>query len=206
MAGRPILIFGFEPFLKFRENPSEKLAKALDSKVIAGRKVIGRVLPVDYARVERLIVGEIERHNPSVVLGTGLAPGRPVLSIEKIALNYEYSTEPDNRGKKARGTTIDPASPDGMFANIGPEHLAAKLNKMGIPATVSLTAGAYLCNFAMFVIVRESRKRGFRGGFVHLPYDEEMATKEEYRHSPFMNLESMVSGISTIARELLKAK
>lgn len=206
MAGRPVLIFGFEPFLKFRENPSEKVAKTLNSKFIGGRKVIGRVLPVDYDRVEKRIVSEIERHRPAVVIGTGLAAGRPVLSIEKIALNYEYSEEPDNKGRKARGTPIDPASPDGMFSNIGPERLAAKLNKMGIPATVSLSAGAYLCNFAMFIIVRESVKRGFKGGFVHLPLDEQMATKEEHRHSPFMSLDSMVSGISAIASDLLKAR
>lgn len=206
MAARPVLIFGFEPFLKFKENPSEKLAKALDSTTIGGRKVIGKVLPVDYDRVEKRIVGEIEKHNPAVVIGTGLAAGRPVLSIEKIALNYEYSAEPDNKGRKANGTLIDPSSPDGIFANIGPERLAARLNSMGIPASVSLSAGAYLCNFAMFIIVRESRKRHFKGGFVHLPLDERMATKEEYRHSPFMNLESMVSGVSTIAKELLKAK
>lgn len=201
-----VLLFGFEPFLQFKENPSWKIVKALDGKTVGGRKITGRILPVDYGMIEQLIVRDIEEHDPSVVIGTGLAAGRSLLSVEKIAVNYKHSEEPDNKGRKEEGGLIDGDAPDGMFSNLSPEESAALLNRAGIPAAVSLSAGAYLCNFAMFIITRESRKRGFTGGFVHVPCDEEMASKHEYRRFPFMSLESMKKGITIIIENALKGK
>lgn len=205
MATRPILLYGFEPFLNFSENPSEKIARTLNASVVGGAKVVGKVLPVDYGKVEGIIVRDIRKHNPSVVLGTGLAPGRPVLSLEKIAVNYKFSAEPDNRGKKMKGAPIDSKAPDGIFSNMSPEKMASLLNSKGVPASVSLTAGAYLCNFAMFIIVRESLKGKFRGGFVHIPYDDSMASADPRKFSPYMNLDTMVRGIELLLGAQLKS-
>lgn len=198
MTGRPVLLFGFEPFLQFKENPSERIVKELNGTMVAGRKIVGRILPVDYDRVEGMIMEEIRKNKPSIVLGTGLAAGRSLLSVEKIAVNYKGSEEADNNGRKANGTQIDANAPDGLFSTINVEEAVATLNGKGVPATVSLSAGSYLCNYAMFVIVRESRRKEFRGGFVHLPCDERMASSNEYRRYPFMTLGSMKKGVRTV--------
>lgn len=195
MARSHVLLFGFEPFLQFKENPSEKIARAMNGTSIGGCEVVGRVLPVDYGRVEDEIVKEMDRHEPAVALGTGLAAGRSLLSVEKIAVNYKYSEEPDNNGRLERGSAIDAKAPDGLFSNLKVEEVVGELNRRGIPSSVSLSAGAYLCNFAMFIITREALRRRLSGGFIHLPCDEEMASKQAYRRFPFMNLESMQKGI-----------
>ena len=205
MPRSPVLMFGFEPFLQFKENPSEKIVRSLNGTSVGGRKIIGRILPVDYGTIEKRILTEIDSSSPSVVIGTGLAAGRSCLSIEKIAVNYKFSEEPDNKGKLQEGDPIDATAPDGIFSNIKPEEAAGKLNMAGIPAAVSLSAGAYLCNFAMFIIARESARRGFVGGFIHLPCDEEMASKSEYRRFPFMSLDSMKRGVRLVIQHSIES-
>ncbi len=174
----PVLVFGFEPFLDFDENPTELLASGLDGKTIEGEAVTGVVLPVDYARVEKCIVEAVERVAPSLVIGFGLAQSRERITPEKIAVNYRLASQPDNAGVRMEGSRIDQSEPDGVFSNLPVEALASSLNSAGIPAAVSLSAGAYLCNNAMFVIVRESRRRGFCGGFIHVPCHSEWVSKK----------------------------
>ena len=45
MKSAPVLVTGFEPFGGDVVNPSAEIARALDGRVIAGRSVIGAVLP-----------------------------------------------------------------------------------------------------------------------------------------------------------------
>jgi pyroglutamyl-peptidase len=78
----PALVFGFEPFLEFDENPSQIVAQSLDGRVLGGERVTGVVLPVDYSRVERDIVRAIERVGPDLAVGFGLAQGRERITPE----------------------------------------------------------------------------------------------------------------------------
>jgi pyroglutamyl-peptidase len=173
-----VLVLGFEPFLDFDENPTELVVKDLDGKIIEGERVTGVVLPVDYDLVESKILGAIERTKPKLVIGFGLAQKRERITPEKIAVNYRLADEPDNAGRKMGGVRIDGSEPDGIFSSLPVESLVSSLNSVGIPASVSLSAGAYLCNDAMFVIVREAARRGFSGGFVHVPCHSEWVSRK----------------------------
>jgi pyroglutamyl-peptidase len=185
-----VLIFGFEPFHEFDENPSELIARRLDGREIEGHRVVGRVLPVSYEQVGRAIIEAIEEAPPALALGFGLAPGRAKITPEKVALNYRYSTLPDNSGQAFNGAPIEPGEADGLFSNLPVEALVEALNARGIPASLSLSAEAYLCNNAMFVIVREARRRGFLGGFIHVPCHQEWVarTKKNYACLPLAAL------------------
>jgi pyroglutamyl-peptidase len=173
-----VLVYGFEPFLEFDENPSQLIAQSLDGREIGGAKIVGVSLPVDYGRIEHAIKTSIEKTRPELVIGFGLAPRRDSITPEKIAANYRFSEEPDNTGKRMNGIPIDESQPDGLFTNMQVESLVASLRSLGIPASLSLSAGAYLCNNAMFVIVREARRHGFVGGFVHVPCHSEWAASK----------------------------
>ena len=183
-----ILIFGFEPFLEFDENPSQLIVNRLEGTYVSGHDISGVVLPVDYSQIEERIVSAIRRVRPSLAVGFGLAPGREKFTPEKIAVNYRSAYDPDNTGRIMNGTPIDPSQPDGIFTNLPVENLVEKLNNRGIPSLVSLSAGAYLCNNAMFVIVREARKHGFGGGFIHIPCHSEWIArnkKKDHASLPF---------------------
>jgi pyroglutamyl-peptidase len=188
-----VLVFGFEPFLEFDENPTQLVVRCLDSKTIKGERVTGVVLPVDYERAERSIMRAIDRVKPRLVIGFGLAAGREKITPEKVALNYRSAQQADNAGRRMAGSPIDRSGPDGIFTNLPVEGLVASLNEHGIPASLSLSAGAYVCNTAMYVLVREARSRGFAGGFVHVPAHAEWVAKKK-RQMPSLPLETLQRG------------
>lgn len=200
-----VLVFGFEPFLEFDENPSQLVALSLDGKEIEGTEVVGKSLPVDYDEIERTIKEGIERTNPELVIGFGLAPRRDSITPEKIAANYRFSEEADNTGKKTGGAPIDESQPDGLFTNLPVEGLVASLRSLGLPAALSLSAGGYLCNNAMFVIVREARKRDFAGGFVHIPCHSEWVARKG-RPLPSLPLAAMFSAAEHCVAYSLRAR
>ena len=185
-----VLLFGFGPFLAYDENPTEVAVRRIDGARIGGEDVAGVVLPVDYAKVEGEIVSAIDRVRPRLAIGFGLAQGRVRVTPEKVAVNCRYSQEPDNSGTKAAGAPIDAGGPDGIFSNLRVEALADSLNSIGVPAAVSFSAGAYLCNNAMYVIVREARRRGFLGGFVHVPCHSEWVSSKN-RPDPSLPIDTI---------------
>jgi len=186
----PILVFGFEPFLEFDENPSEQLVRRLDARTFGGRQVTGVVLPVEYERAERRIMRAIDRMKPELAICFGLAAGRGKITPEKIAVNYRFAEGSDKAGRRMAGSLIDASGPDGLFTNLPVEGLVASLNEHSIPASLSLSAGSYVCNDAMFTIVREARSRGFSGGLVHIPVHSEWVAKKK-KQMPSLPLETL---------------
>ena len=201
-----ILVTGFEPFLNFSENPTAKIATYLNEKTSDNLKFSGRILPVDYENVEQKLVGFIDETKPNLIIGTGLAAGRAKISIEKIAINYKYSQEKDNKGNRSKGERIDSSIEDGIFSLLSVEKLVQLLNKKMIPAEVSLTAGAYLCNYAMFVIVRESKRRKIKGGFIHVPADLKLSSSNAEKSYPSLNIETMMDALKIVSNFELNGK
>jgi pyroglutamyl-peptidase len=191
-----VLLFGFEPFLEFEENPSQLIVESLDGrKLPSGEVVRSVVLPVAYDTIEEKIMKELRRETPRLALGVGVASGRNKVTPEKIAVNYKRTEKPDNSGKVLVGERIDLSGPDGIFSNLDVEGLVEALNKDEIPAKLSLSAGSYLCNNAMYVIVREALKGGFGGGFVHIPCHSEYAARKPLADSASLPLSVLKKAI-----------
>lgn len=203
---KKVLVTGFQPFLDFKTNPSQLIAEELDGSTLDDLTFVGRVLPVTYDEIEDVLLEAIESTQPDLIIGTGLAAGRTKLSLEKIAANYKYSTVPDNNGNRGSGERIDENMPDGIFSRLDIEDLVKVLNGKNIPTQISMTAGAYICNYAMFVIIRESQRLGTRGGFVHLPADTTLSSSMPTKAYPSMEIETMAKGIRTIASQQLKVQ
>lgn len=172
-----ILVMGFEPFLEFDENPTDLVVRRLHGRNLGGHSLVGVTLPVDYSAIEQEILAGIGAARPALVLGFGLAAGRDKITPEKAALNYVNSRMKDNTGRSLEGVPIEPGQPDAIFTNIPVEGLVSELNKEAIPASLSLSAGAYLCNYAMYVSLREAKRSGFQAGFVHVPCHAEWVAK-----------------------------
>lgn len=198
MTVKTVLITGFEPFLDFNRNPTEIIANSLDGITVGSIRFIGKILPVKYDEAGKALEGAIKESSPDLIIGTGLAAGRSKISLEKIAINYKHSESPDNAGKRVLGERIREGMPDGLFSRIHVEELVKVLNSTGIPAEISLSAGAYLCNYVMFIILIESKKIGIPGGFVHVPNDEELSAMMYPKTYPSINIETMKKAIIEI--------
>ena len=63
-----VLLFGYEPFLEFSENPSMIIAQRLNGQKIKNHSIVSKILPVDYSKVEREITESIKLFHPDLVM------------------------------------------------------------------------------------------------------------------------------------------
>jgi pyrrolidone-carboxylate peptidase len=147
-----ILIYGFGPYRQFRENVTAKIISGLRSR--PGLKKL--VFPVRFRQTT--FTGALSRHRPDIVLGLGQSSRRRI-EIESRAVNRRRSRKSD--------------APKPIFRS-GPKHLRATLElKASRFTNRSKNAGDYVCNYSMYVILREiaQANANTRFGFVHIPYD-----------------------------------
>jgi pyroglutamyl-peptidase len=104
------------------------------------------------------------------VLALGLAEGRHGITPERIAINLADARIPDNDGDQPRDAEIEHGGPAARFSGLPVKAIAHALEAAGIPSSVSLTAGSYVCNHVFYELMGFAATRpGLRAGFVHVP-------------------------------------
>lgn len=175
-----LLLTGFEPFGQNQTNPTQHLVETLTARApYPGVELIARVLPVEYARAEHQLRALIHDHRPDVILFLGLAESRAKISLERVALNLDDASIPDNAGELRQGTHICPDAPNAYFSTLPLEPLKTALENAEIPVHISNHAGAYLCNHVFYVARHEVEPLGIPCGFVHTPQAKEFAPANE---------------------------
>jgi pyroglutamyl-peptidase len=200
-----LLLTGFEPFRGERINPSWEIARELDGELIAGLQVKSVRVPVGCGKAARRVTGAIVRYRPRAVIGLGEAGGRACLSLERVAINLA-----DDRGNLAKsgdpGTTpVVRGAPDAYFARLPLAAILRELDRKHIPASVSLSAGAYACNALMYSALHYLRRKPtVPVGFIHLPYDARQSPRHRAMPSlPVATMENAVRiAIAVTARSL----
>jgi pyroglutamyl-peptidase len=201
--GGVLLLSGFEPFGGERSNPSWEVAARLDGREIGALAVKAVRLPVSTPRAVRAIAEAIRRSRPSAVLGLGQAGGRPAISLEKVAINLAERRAGRETDGGLAGTPVVRGGADAIFARLPLRSILRALERRGIPAALSLSAGAYVCNAVMYAMLDALRARPeVAAGFIHLPYAAGQAVR--HRQAPSMTLELMTAAVeaavATIAR------
>jgi pyroglutamyl-peptidase len=200
---RTILLTGFAPFGGERTNPSWEVAQRFDGIELGGAVVTAMRLPVNCMRAARMVADAIEETSPAAMLGLGQAGGRPALSLEKIAINVA-----DNRASREvdgglNGKPVVVNGPDAYFSRLPLAIIIRALKARGIPAGLSLSAGAYVCNSAMYAGLHAlRRRRRVPAGFIHLPYEAGQAVR--HRAAASMTLDLMVAGIEVALRVIAR--
>ncbi len=188
-----VLVTGYEPFSTFDRNPSALVAEGLDGTTVSGATVVGRVLPVDLRAMPGALRDLLERHRPAVVLSLGLAAGIAGVNVERVGVNLaDLSRTPDNAGCAVSDAPLAPGGPDALFATVPTRRIVERLHEEGIPAALSYSAGAHLCNAILYQLLCGAREHGFvyRAGFLHLPLLPEMAVLQPQAASS-MSLDTM---------------
>jgi pyroglutamyl-peptidase len=191
----PILILtGFEPFRGERINPSWEVARGFDGDVIGGLQIKSVRVPVGCAKAARRITGAIVRYRPRAVIGLGEAGGRPAISLERIAINLADEHGALSKSGDPGFTPVVRGGPDAYFSRLPLSAIIRELDRMEIPASVSLSAGAYACNALMYAALHYLRRKpAIPVGFIHLPYDARQAGR--HRSLPTMALAMMEKAV-----------
>lgn len=191
-----VLVTGFEPFGGSAVNPSWEVARRLDGEDVGGATVVAALLPVVWGAVEAALARALEAHAPDAVVCLGQS-SRSEITPERVGINVQCGV--DSVGEDRLDRPVDPDGPDAYFSTLPLRAMVDAVRAAGVPASVSNTAGTYLCNTAAYLVrhLLARAGRSIPAGFVHVPSLPEQAAARDSTAGPLpsMALEVQVLGI-----------
>lgn len=175
---KTVLITGFEPFGGESVNPSWEVVSSLDNAIIDGCRVIARQLPCVFGESLAVLNAAIDALSPSLVLAVGQAGGRADVTVERVAINVDDARIADNQGQQPVDVPIVVDGPAAWFSTLPIKAMVVAMRNAGIPASVSQTAGTFVCNHVMYGLLHKLRDApAVKGGFIHIPYLPQQAAQ-----------------------------
>ena len=167
-----VLVTGFDPFGGDKINPAFEAVKLLPEKV-AGAEIVKEEVPTVYGKCGEVLEQAIQKHKPDAVVCVGQAGGRSVMSIEKVAVNLDEARIPDNEKQQPSDQPAIEGGAAAYFFTLPVKAMVKNIKEHGIPASISYTAGTFVCNDIMYRLLYmiEHKYPGMRGGFIHVPFD-----------------------------------
>src|SRR5258708_29676044 len=139
LPDKSIVVTGFEPYGGRRINPAAEVAKALDGEAIDGFPVVGAILPVSQRSLRERLEELLSELRPSIVISLGLAPGEPMIRLERFGLNLLDFEIADNDGARLADAPIEANGTTGVRASLPLRAIERGLLSAGIPARLSST-------------------------------------------------------------------
>ena len=175
---KTVLITGFEPFGGESVNPSWEVVSSLDNAIIGGCRVIARQLPCVFGESLAVLNAAIDALSPSLVLAVGQAGGRTDITVERVAINVDDARIADNQWQQPVDVPIVVDGPAAWFSTLPIKAMVVAMRNAGIPASVSQTAGTFVCNHVMYGLLHKLRDASaVKGGFIHIPYLPQQAAQ-----------------------------
>jgi len=191
-----VLLTGFDPFDREALNPSWEAVRALDGWTCGRATVHARQMPCVFGDAIEALAGAMDELQPQLVLCIGQAGGRAEITPERVAINIDDGRIADNAGRQPIDTPVVRGAPTAYFSTLPIKAIVRDLRAAGVPASVSNTAGTFVCNHIFYGLMHRMATHpvpGQRGGFIHIPYLPEQATR--FPGLPSMSLATMVEAL-----------
>lgn len=172
---KKLLITGFDPFGGETVNPSWEAVRLLPDR-IGEYELCKLQIPTVFGEAGQRVLQKAAEVNPDVILCIGQAGGRAAVTPERIGINVRSARIPDNAGNQPKEEPIVPGGPDGLFATVPVAGMAQAILDANLPGAVSNTAGAFVCNDALYTLLHHYLGTSVRAGFIHVPYIPEQGT------------------------------
>ena len=198
-----ILVTGFDPFGGEPINPAIESVKRLPDN-IAGAEIIKLEIPTVRKKSLEKIEKAINEHNPDIILSIGQAGGRFDISIERVGINLDDFRIPDNEGNQTIDEPIFPDGENSYFVKLPVKAMVQNVQKNNIPASVSYTAGTFVCNHVLYGVLYliEKKYNGKKSGFIHIPFLPQQVVDK--RNMPSMELNTIVKGLTAAIEAIVK--
>lgn len=189
-----ILLTGFDPFGGESVNPAFEAVKLLPDE-IQGHQIIKVEVPTVFHKSIRALKEALDREKPDVTICVGQAGGRFDMTIERVAINQDDARIPDNEGNQPIDEKIFEDGENAYFSKLPIKAVVAEIRKHKIPASISNSAGTYVCNHIMYGLLYYIHKAypQMRGGFIHVPFIAEQVIDKP--NMPYMGLEDIAKAL-----------
>ncbi|MEI0530552.1 pyroglutamyl-peptidase I [Brachyspira pilosicoli] len=194
-----VLITGFDPFDKEKVNPSWEAVNSLPN-YIEGNEIIKLQLPTVFKKSAEKLFENIKNLKPDVVICVGQAGGRYEISLERVAINIDDARIKDNEGNQPVDEVIFNDGDSAYFSTLPIKAIRDELKTIPIPASISNTAGTFVCNHIMYSLLYYINKNNLniKGGFIHVPYIIEQILDKP--NTAYMPKEMIVKALETIIK------
>jgi len=172
---RKLLITGFDPFGGASINPAWEAVKLLPDH-IGDFELCKLEIPTVFGLAAETVIRKAEEIHPDVILCIGQAGGRAAVTPERIGVNIREGRIPDNAGNQPEGDRIAPDGPAAYFATVPVKEMSSAIRETGLPAAVSNSAGAFVCNDTLYSLLHHFYGTDVKVGFIHVPYLPEQGT------------------------------
>ena len=197
-----ILVTGFDPFGGEPTNPAIESVKRIDDE-ICGTEIIKLEIPTVFHKAADVIEAKIKEVEPDVILSIGQAGGRYGITVERVAINEDDARIEDNEGKQPIDVKIREDGAAAYFATLPIKAMVEEIKKENIPASVSNTAGTFVCNHVMYQDLYLAEKYGnIKAGFIHVPFLTEQVVDKPNTAS--MSLDDIARGLNAAIKAIVK--
>jgi len=201
-----VLLTGFQPFGGEIINPAWVSVRELTGKKILGYEIVTGEIPVTrysaLEETEKLIL----QYEPEIVINVGQAGGSLEMRVERIGINCDDYSIPDNDGNQPKGDPVFQEGPAAYFVTVPIKAMVQEMINAGVPAIISNSAGTYLCNHICYGVAHmaASRYPQLLTGFIHIPFLPEQAAGKRGR--PSMALTTLVTGLEAAVKAAIQFK
>lgn len=197
-----VLLTAFDAFGGESINPAQEAVRLVRAESFDA-EIVKMDIPTVFDKSIKLVLRAMKKHKPNVVLCVGQAGGRSEITPERVAINIDDSRGTDNEGNQPVDRTIFADGAAAYFSLLPIKAMVAAMKDAGIPASVSNTAGTFVCNHLMYGVLYHIHKSfpGVRGGFIHVPYIPEQVM--ERPGVPALPLEVITRGIEVSIQAIL---
>ena len=189
-----ILITAFEPFNQEKVNPALEAIRQLEPTLVKA-DLIKLEVPTAFNQAIGRVEAVIQAEQPDIVVAIGQAGGRYGITPERVAINLDDALIKETLGQQPIDQPIRKDGPAAYFSTLPIKAIVHQLRAAGIPASVSNSAGTFVCNHLMYGILDILTKSypEARGGFIHVPYIPEQVVQKS--NQPSMALDDITHGL-----------
>lgn len=171
---KKLLITGFDPFGGDTINPSWEAVRLLPD-VIGGYEVTKMEIPTVFEAGAQKVLDKAAEIAPDVIICVGQAGGRMAVTPEVIGINLREARIADNAGNQPTNVSVVLGGPAAYFATVPVRDMVKAIGELDIPASLSYSAGAFVCNDVLYTLLNRYDGTGTLIGFIHVPYLPEQA-------------------------------
>ena len=200
-----ILLTAFDPFGGESVNPAQEAVEAV-ADTIEGATIVKCVVPTVFGKSIETVYEAMKKEQPDVTLCIGQAGGRVGLTPERVAINLNDARIADNEGNQPLDNPIFEDGDTAYFTSLPAKAMVEKIKAAGVPASVSYTAGTFVCNHLMYGVLYYISKEfpEMRGGFMHVPFLHEQVMNK--KDTPSLSKEDIVKGIEAAISAIVEHK